>query len=186
MSDRLEETGGQEMTGGSSLSTLAELLRGVRPIVDIERMAPSTIYDLQYRIAVTACAFEIHASEIGSQRRIHAGKLKLFQFMAIRPWLVPVLTEWAASERDTQPWLALSQRLRRGFVGDQTFDRVIDFLAARDVVRLIGVHVISGSNVAVLARSYSATIEQDIFASERSVLLKLKDIRVTNQMVEGQ
>jgi hypothetical protein len=170
------------------LHTLAELLRGggAQPLFSPERLAPSTIYDLQYRLAITACAFELHAkSDLVNTRRIRAATLKLLQFVAIRPWLVPVLQEWAASQRHPQFSLLASQRLRRGFVGDVTYEAVIAFLVARRVLVRVGSHLVSGQNVDALTPFYTAAVEHSLFAAERRVLQKLVDVKITNSMLEG-
>lgn len=170
------------------LHTLAELLRGsgAQPLFSPERLAPSTLYDLQYRLAVTACAFETHAKAYSaSLRRIQGAKLKLLQFIAIRPWLVPVVREWAGSRRDPQLSLLMAQRLRRGFLGDAMHDDVIAFWAARGILTRNGAHLLSGTNVALLANLHSAMIENNLFAPEREALQQLAGVTITNAMLEG-
>ena len=47
------------------LERLATLLaaRGVEPDLNPGRLAPSTIYDLEYRVLVVAMAFQVHAAD---------------------------------------------------------------------------------------------------------------------------
>lgn len=173
------------MADPNPLRALAELLRGsgAQPVVSEERSAPSTIYDLQYRLAVTACAFELHAkADLFNMRRIPSAKLKFLQFIAIRPWLLPVVREWSDSQGESS--LLTSQHLRRGFLGDAMHDDVIDFLAARDVLTRVGSHVVSGRSVYLLTNVFVASVQQNLFASEREVLQEFFGIKLTNSMLE--
>jgi hypothetical protein len=174
------------MADPNPLHMLAELLRGAgaQPVISPERSAPSTIYDLQYRLTVTACAFELHSKpDLVNTRRLQPAKLKLLQFMAIRPWLLPVVREWSANQ--SEPSLLTSQHLRRGFLGDAMHDDVIAFLTARDVLTRVGSHLVSGKHAYVLTNLFAASIEQNLFASERAVLQELIGIKLTNSMLEG-
>src|SRR6202049_295348 len=112
------------------LQAIGELLAGhAQPVVAPERLAPSAIYDLQYRMAVTASTFEMHSKPHGmNQRRIHAARLKLLQFVASRPRLLAVLRNWSKAQHDAQLSISTSQRLRRGFLGDQMHEDVVTFL----------------------------------------------------------
>lgn len=83
----------------SAIETLSALLQSshAQPRVRPERLVPSAIYDLDCRVFVIAAAFELHAKgELLTGRRIHATKLKLLQFVAIRPRLLPVIRSWSA------------------------------------------------------------------------------------------
>ena len=83
----------------NDLALLADLLEGGNALPLVATSAPaSTIYDVQYRVVVNACAFELHGRpDTLNRKRIATNKLKLLQFVAIRPWLVPVIREWSAS-----------------------------------------------------------------------------------------
>jgi hypothetical protein len=53
--------------------SIAELLRSgsAQPLIYPERVAPSAVYDLNYRISVIALGFDFHAkSESSGNRRI--------------------------------------------------------------------------------------------------------------------
>jgi hypothetical protein len=169
------------------LRAIGELLAGrAQPVVTPERLAASAIYDLQYRMAVIASAFEMHSKPHGvSQRRIHAARLKLLQFIACRPRLLAVLRDWSQAQHDAQLSIATSQRLRRGFLGDQMHEDVVTFLVARGILVWSGSHVATGPGSDWLTQLHSATIEQGIFAMERDVLEELLDVRITNAMLEG-
>lgn len=168
------------------LHSLAELLAGrAQLIVAPERLAPSAFYDLRYRMSVIAAAFEIHAKPYGlGQRRLHAGRLKLLQFIACRPWLIDMMREWSAAQSDAQLSIASSQRLRRGFLGDQMHEDVVAFLVARGVLAKIGSHIVS-VNADFLTDLYSVSLEQALFSAERRVLHELLNIQITNAMLEG-
>ena len=121
------------------LKAIGELLAGrAQPVVVPERLAPSAIYDLQYRVAVIASALEMHAKPYGlNQRRIHAARLKLLQFIACRPRLLGMFRSWSQAQHDAQLSFATSQRLRRGFLGDQMHEDVVALLVARGVSELL-------------------------------------------------
>src|SRR5271169_110842 len=117
----------------SAIATLSALLEEshAKPKMRIERLVPSAIYDLDYRVFVIAAAFELHAKAAPPiSRRIHATKLKLLQFIAIRPRLISVIRAWSVAKGDDEASFA-AQDLRRGFLGDQMFDSVLAFLVAR-------------------------------------------------------
>jgi hypothetical protein len=91
------------MSSRPALKTLSELLQSghATPSVRTERLVPSAIYDLQYRMFVVAAAFVMHAKGVdpfGS--RIQAARLRLLQFVAIRPWLLPVIESWSAARKN--------------------------------------------------------------------------------------
>ena len=169
------------------LQAIGELLAGrAQPVIAPERLAPSAIYDLQYRMAVIASAFEIHAKPYAfSQRRIHAARLKLLQFIACRPWLLGMLRRWGEAQHDAQLSMATSQRLRRGFLGDQMHEDVVAFLLARGMLIWSGSHIAAGPGADWLRQLHSANIEHGLFSVERDALEKMLNIRITNAMLEG-
>src|SRR5262245_23641382 len=114
----------------SALGVLAELLRGrgTEPILSLERLAPSTVYDLEYRLVVVACALHFHGDK--ETLGIKPARLKLVQFVATRPWLLPMVREWSVRPTDPQATLAISHGLRRGFLGDTVHEAVIQFAIA--------------------------------------------------------
>ncbi len=171
----------------SAIEKLSALLQSsqARPRLHTERVVPSAIYDLDYRVFVIAAAFEIHAKEaprIG--RRIRATKLQLLQFIAIRPRLLDVIRRWSASD-DVEEDTFDAHDLRRGFLGDRMFDSVVTFLVARGALVWMNGHFAAGSNVALLSNTYQAAENAGLFASERQVLAELAGIRVTVDMLEG-
>ena len=177
------------MADTSPFKVLADLLQSGRaqPALSRDRLAPSAFYDLHYRIMVIASAVEIHAKpDVAGKRHIHTGRLKLLQFVACRPWLMPTLREWSGTRRARQLSVLSTQRFRRGFLGDTTHDRVVDFLVAHSVFVRLGVHLVTDLNVHILSTLYSSAVEQQLFSAERHTLHDLLGIRITNKMLEGQ
>ena len=172
----------------SAIATLSALLEesNAKPKMRIERLAPSAIYDLDYRAFVVAAAFERHAKAAPPiARRIHATKLKLLQFIAIRPRLLPVIKEWSMAKQ-AEELTFTTQDLRRGFLGDQMFDSVVAFLAARGALEWTGAHLLEGKNAVLLSAIHMAAIESGIFDLERQTIEALSDIKITVRMLEGE
>ena len=170
----------------AAIETLSALLQSsqAQPRVRTERLVPSAIYDLDYRIFVIAAAFELHAKEAPPiRRRIHATKLKLLQFIAIRPRLMSVIRSWSAAGDDEPSFAA--HDLRRGFLGDRMYDAVVAFLVARGAFEWMGTHLAAGSNAELLANIYTAAVSADLFVAERRTLEELAHVRVTVRMLEG-
>lgn len=168
--------------------TLAQLLgsAGMQPLVSPERVVSSSIYDISYRICVISCAFDLHGkADPPHSKRILSARLKLFQFVAIRPWLLPVLREWAAERTDPQLSLIVSQRLRRGFLGDAMHDRVVEYLSAKQWLAQAGAHVNAGPKVSNLSQLSATLQNQNLFQDERRVLTAMLHIKITNSMLEG-
>jgi hypothetical protein len=170
-----------------SFHILAGLLAGrAQPVINPERLAPSAFYDLQYRIFLIAATFEVHAKPFSlDRRRIHAARLKLLQFIACRPWLLEMLRSWSAAQGDAQLSIISSQRLQRGFLGDQMHDDVVSLLVARGILVRIETHITSGDNFGLLTELYSMSIKQGLFSDERTALDELLDVKITNAMLEG-
>jgi len=176
------------MSDFDPLRAISGLLSTVKAtlVVAPDRFAPSTIYDVNYRVAVIACAFEKHArADVASGRRMQAARLKLYQFVATRPWLLPVLSDWLESDQDPQRSLLASQRLRRGFLGDTMHDDVIGFLVARRVLARLGKYVTPGTNFGWLSTLCNALREAQLFVAERDVIDRVPDSKITNNMLEG-
>ncbi len=169
------------------LEAIGELLTGrARPVIAMERLAPSAIYDVRYRVAVIAAAFELHAKPMAQgERRILAPRLKLLQFIACRPWLLDMVRRWSEAQGDAQLLLATSQRLRHGYLGDETHEEVLSFLIARGMLAWSAPHVTTGPRIELLRGVYVASVEQELFCAEREVLKDLLGIRITNAMLEG-
>ena len=175
------------MPPSSALDKLSLLLRGAdaEPIVVPDRIAISTIYDLQYRVVVIACAYRAHAeSDLLGVSCIPAAKLKLVQFVAIRPWLLQTVREWVATRHEAQFETLHAHTIRRGYLGDATHDRVIDYLVAREVLVRAGGQLVSGLHYSTIA-NLAATAESDaLFEQERATIDELRSVRITAVMLE--
>ena len=178
------------MTNHTTLEALAKLLGEVDaiPVIRPTRFAPSTLYDIDYRLAVVACAFDVHSESNprGKGRRIRTAALKLLQFVAARPWLLPAVQEWVAVYKDSQRKLLAPHSLRRGFVGDQTHDRIILYLTAQDAFRRDKGFLVESARSAVLLDLVVAIKEANLFEEERRVLGELSGTRLTVKMLEGR
>ena len=177
------------MPTNSPLERLAALLAasGAQPDITPERLAPSTVYDLEYRVLIVAMAFQIHAAsdKYSSQPRIQSRRLKLLQFVAMRPWLVSVIGEWSLSRHNAQRSLDSEEGLRRGFISDTMHDDVLDFLVAARAPRREELYVVAGTNSSVIFDLYSGALGRSLFGDELTALHQLKAIVITNEMLEG-
>ena len=169
------------------LHTLSELLSNsaASPNVHPERIAPSTYYDLQYRTAIIAAAIQISGKTEGAFRKISSARLRLLQFVAIRPWLLETVREWSASRKDRQRSLQSVQSLRRGFLNDAMHDSVIDYLAAAGYIFKQKGQLASPVQGAKLAELFDELEPNHLFVTERHTLLWLNEVVITNDMLEG-
>jgi len=170
----------------SPLSRLAGLLSGyAKPVIDVDRLAPSSVYDLDYRIALVALAFQVNSKPFTPDvRRVRTGQLKLAQFISQRPWLLPVIRSWSNSRRDHEASLLVPQHLRRGYLADTMFDDVIDFLVARGSLVRGASHLLEGATP-LIRRIYETALQSSLFTAELEVLKELSAITMTNEMLEG-
>lgn len=176
------------MADRKAIEVLSELLQSgqAQPQVRAERLVPSAIYDLEYRIFVIAAAFEIHAKAAPPiARRIHATKLKLLQFIAIRPWLISVIRLWSNATKDEEKSFE-AHDLRRGFLGDRVCDAVVSYLVAQGALEWMGTHLIAGGHSELLTSVYESAANGGLFAAERQILLELTSVKVTRRMLEGE
>jgi hypothetical protein len=161
---------------------------GAQLDVTPERLAPSTVFDLEYRVVVVAMAFRGHAAtdkHSPHRPRIQARRLKLLQFAAMRPWLVDVIREWSASRHDAERSLDTEEGLRRGFISDTMHDHVVDFLVAAGALRREESFVVPGAKPEIVSALYGEAIERGLFEAELMALQELKTIVITNEMLEG-
>jgi hypothetical protein len=176
------------MASQNALEILAGLLQSgkARPDVNPARLAPSAIYDLHYRMIIVASAFEIHARPyLLGQRRIATSRLKLLQFVAMRPSLVSVMRKWSESQGFAQESILAPHQLRRGFLNDEIHDCVVSFLVARGLLGRMESHLVSVESSDFLKNLYSAALQYDLFSASLHALRELADITITNKMLEG-
>ena len=166
---------------------LSELLAGTSasPYVHPERIAPSTVYDLQYRMFVVAACLRVSGKVEGAFRKISANKLRLLQFVAMRPWLLDVVREWSASRKDRQRSLQSSQSLRRGFLSDRMHDNLIDYLVATGCLFKQKGQIAEPISSVILSDLFDASEKDGLFITETDAIRELDEIVITNDMLEG-
>ncbi len=165
---------------------LAALLRdvGASARVRTERIARSTLYDLDYHVALISCVFSIAAGdEKAASPRMVGHWLKILQFVAVRPSLLPDFRIWAVTRRHQD--LDIWQRMPRGYLGDSTHDRTVELLVAGAVLVRQGDELVPGSRFAALRRVYEDLIRSDLLRSERATLAELATISVNKTLLKG-
>lgn len=171
------------------IQALAALLQDseAKPVIVPSRLAPSAIYDVEYRTAVIGLLFEEFATPFGpiGHKRISAARLKLLQFITLRPWLLPAIREWSKGAKQGSLAFAHSIRIRRGFLSDTAHDDVMNYLAACDIFFRQESHIVSGKNSKVLGEVVESLLKHDLFAAERKVIGELGGVKITNEMLEG-
>jgi hypothetical protein len=176
------------MSSHNSIQQLAELLQNhAKPVIRPQRLALSPIYDLDYRMAVIALAFAIHSTKTSEgEHRIDTSRLKLLQFVAQRPSLLPAMNQWASSKKTSTLLRGSSQRLRRGYMGDSTYDQVVEYMIACGILRPEGQYLALGRNGSYVDSIRLASEKESMFTQERFTLAELLRMRVTVAMLEGR
>jgi hypothetical protein len=168
---------------------LAALLHDgkAEPVIVPARLAPSAIYDVEYRTAIVALVFERFANPTGlaGHRKMSSARLKLLQFITIRPWLLPAFRQWSDAGKQSGFAFGHSIRIRRGFLSDSAHDDVISYLVACGRLTRLETQVVSGTSGRALKEVAESIADHDLFASERGVIEQLANIRITNEMLEG-
>lgn len=172
---------------GDHLQELGYLLSeaGARVSISPARVAPSTLYDSQYHIAVVACALSTHGTKRGNTEAvISPALLKFLQFVSARPSLFPRILLWL-EQRKHKTFESISE-MPRGYIGDRTHDRTINYLLACGVLQYEGNDLASGLNYRVLRDLREKIEERDLFSSERRVLYDLRSSRIPLVALEGR
>ncbi len=168
---------------------LAALLEEVKaePVIVPARLAPSAIYDVEYRTAIVALVFARFAKPAGpvGNRKMSSARLKLLQFITLRPWLLPAVRQWSDAGKQSGFAFGHPMRIRRGFLSDSAHDDVISYLVACGRLVRAETQIISGTSSGALKDVAESIVENELFASERSVIEQLADINITNEMLEG-
>lgn len=152
----------------------------VRP----ERIVRSALYDLDYHVALIACVFFSTADdEAPRSHRVVAHWLKILQFIAVRPSLLPNFQIWASTRRhqDLDTW----QRMPRGYLGDSTHERTVELMVACGMLAREGDELVAGSRFADLRRIYDDLVVGNLLSSERATLLELSQTRVNKTLLQG-
>jgi hypothetical protein len=76
-------------------------------------------------------------------------------------------------------------RIRRGFLSDSAHDDVISYLVACGRLKRFETQIVSGTSGGALMELAKSITDRELFASERSVIEQLANIRITNEMLEG-
>ena len=173
-------------SGTDLLDELAAVLRevGASARVRPERIVRSTLYDLDYHVALIACVFSIIAGDKAvSHHRVVAHWLKILQFIAGRPTLLVDFQIWAGTRRhqDLETW----QRMPRGYLGDETHDRTVELLIAGDVLAREGDELVAGSRFSELRRIYEELVISNLLKSERATISELSLTRVNKTLLKG-
>lgn len=168
------------------IKTLAALLAGhAKPVIAIDRLVPPSTYDLDYRIALVVLAFDISGKQSSTgARRVRVSELKLFQFVAQRPWLLPILRSWGDAKNNHDRARLLPSHVLRGYLADTMFDSVIEFLVARGSFTRSPSHLVEASS------DFCSSIANDssrleLFVPEREVLFEITKLKLTNDMLGG-
>jgi hypothetical protein len=172
-----------------AIENLAMLLQGSTaiPVLVPSRLAPSAIYDVQYRVAVICLVFQAFAKTQGesNDHKISSARMKLLQFASIRPWLLPAIREWSEESGQAPLNLFYSTRIRRGFLSDTAYDDVMNFLVACRVFVRQGAQIALGAKGEEVRKNVGEIQDQGLFLSEREAIAVLGDIKITNNMLEG-
>ena len=167
---------------------LADLLTNtrVRTRVSRERLAPSALYDLHYRQAVIACVFGTYIKpDLAGVKRVPDQRMKLLQFVAARPVLLPMVRRWSRERTEPQSDF-FARGLRRGFLDDRIHDAVVEYLVAGNVLMRSESNLTEGARGDLLGTLYANAVARNLFAKERHVLAELRKIVITNRMLEGR
>ncbi|MES2220367.1 MAG: hypothetical protein V4587_05300 [Acidobacteriota bacterium] len=171
------------------IDQLAALLQDAKaePVIVPARLAPSAIYDVEYRRAIVTLVFErfSKAVETTDIRKMSSARLKLLQFVTLRPWLLPEIRRWSDSGKQSGFAFGHSIRIRRGFLSDSAHEDVISYLMACGWLKRFETQIVSGATGGGLLELAKALSENNLFANERAVIEQLANIRITNQMLEG-
>ncbi|MFZ0662874.1 MAG: hypothetical protein WAM66_09295 [Acidobacteriaceae bacterium] len=168
---------------------LAALLQDgkAEPVIVPSRLAPSAIYDVEYRTAIVALVFERFSKSVGptEPRKMSSARLKLLQFLTLRPWLLPAVRRWSDAGKQSGFAFGHSMRIRRGFLSDSAHDDVISYLVAYGQLKRFETQIVSGTSGDALMELAESIAEHKLFVSERGVIEQLANIRITNEMLGG-
>ena len=145
------------------------------------------LYDLDYRTVVVGLVFRAAArpKKNGGERQLHSTWLKLLQFIATRPGLLTDFGRWV-DERGTHT--RSSQRLRRGFLSDTTFDYVLQILVASGQLRRVGdADIAPGRRFGDLDEWCRRAIAAGLFETERNVIAEMAAVKPNlSMLMEGR
>lgn len=174
----------------SAAEQLAALLREakVTPTLRSECVTPSAIYDPTYRIAIIALTLRTCGRpKSGAGLSLASAKLKLFQFVAVHPHLLPSLRGWVdAYDKGERPSLDGWARFPRGYASDSLCEKLVEYLLASGHLRRVGSNVVDAAESTPFVTQLLAKLdENDLFEDERRVLMELAQMRITLEMLRA-
>lgn len=97
---------------------------------------------------------------------------------------MPKIVSWL-EQRKHRALEAISD-MPRGYIGDRTHDRTINYLVARGILQHHGKDLASGPNYRLLADLQEELEARDLFSSERRTLKLLRSSRIPQVALEGR
>lgn len=169
---------------------LTALLREANAVPRIreESFALSAMYDSTYRAIVLGLALETCAKKRAGENeaRLHDAKLKLFQFVAVHPELMPSLRGWLRAHQEGQrPSLNGWARFPRGYAADRLYERVVTYLVATGELGRDGAHVWLRQRDGLLSNLIRVVVAGDAFTRERAVLNEFATVKLTMKMLSA-
>lgn len=174
--------------GPDPVAQLTALLREAKaiPRLRAEAVAPSSIYDALYRIIVVALTMSVCGErKVEGALTLPLAKLKLMQFVAVHPELLPSLRGWVTAHvNGERPSLAGWARFPRGYAADTIHDGVLTYLIATGELNPDRKNVNTRSDGrGLLAALTEIAVSKDSFSGERRTLEELSVMKITLKML---
>jgi hypothetical protein len=167
----------------SAVSELLELLSQAQatPRFRADRVPRSILYDPAYRCVAIALSIE-HGSD--REHALNTDKLKLYQFVSIRPRVLFPLVAWVENQRTggrvgLLDWVGFP----RGYAQDNLHEKVMTYLLATGELEKTGSRVAIAHGSKYLTTLLTAISETGAFEREVNVLKALKGLRITKEML---
>jgi hypothetical protein len=172
---------------GSPVQRLTTLLRkaGAVPNLCDEAVAPSSMYDPLYRTMVIALTMRVCGKPVLGGLSLSEPKVKLSQFVAIHPELLPSLRGWlAAHARGERPSLEGWARFPRGYAADTLHEKVLTYLIATGELRREARNLLTRVDGTGFLLSLAAAAKADrSFVVELNTLEELNGMKITLKML---
>lgn len=167
---------------------LTALLREAKAVPRIreESFALSAVYDSTYRALMVGLALDICGKQRvnANEPCLHDAKLKLFQFIAVHPELMPSFRGWLrAHQEGERPSLDGWARFPRGYAADTLYERVVSYLVATGELGRDGSQVWRRQGEGLLSNVIRVAVAGDAFAREREILRELATVKLTMKML---
>ncbi|WP_375758675.1 hypothetical protein [Corallococcus exercitus] len=169
---------------------LSELLSAskLRPQIIPGRIARPFFHDAIYNFSVISCATQ----ELGTPQKqdeqvwqINSSILKFSHFLAVRPTLLKDFRIWHEHRTqravlDLENWPLLP----RGFLTDDTQAASVTFLVTTGALQRAGKNIVlKATKQNPLIQLLRAVEKNNLFQSERDVIRKLQELRITQSML---